>query len=252
MYGVPRFNGVPRFTDLEVLDRVEETTGVKVERVTADSAYAHPRNYEALEERGTEAVIPPQRQGRRKVFLPQSRFKYDSKHKVVRCPAGRKMQRRSRVKNGWVYRAERSDCAVCPLREVCVPRTAKVRTILIVDGYPSLLRARRKRAFWDDETFALYNRHRWRVEGVHGEGKTQHGLRRAVRRGLENVSIQAFLTATVINLKRLAAFVLLYFSLIKRSFSRVKPFTSIFRMFGCFSVESRKSTTFLSGVYLKC
>ena len=38
---------------------------------------------------------------------------------------------------------------------------------------------------------------------MHGEAKTQHGLRRAVRRGLANVAIQAFLTAAVINLKRL-------------------------------------------------
>jgi len=33
---------------------------------------------------------------------------------------------------------------------------------------------------------------------------SQHGLRRAVRRGLENVAIQVYLTAAVINLKRLA------------------------------------------------
>ena len=39
---------------------------------------------------------------------------------------------------------------------------------------------------------------------MHGEAKTQHGLRRAVRRGLANVAIQAYLTAAVINLKRLA------------------------------------------------
>ena len=41
---------------------------------------------------------------------------------------------------------------------------------------------------------------------MHGEAKTQHGLRRAVRRGLDNVSIQAYLTAAVINLKRLATY----------------------------------------------
>jgi len=50
----------------------------------------------------------------------------------------------------------------------------------------------------------LYNRHRNLVEGVHGEAKTQHGLRRAVRRGLFNVAIQVYLTAAVMNLKRLA------------------------------------------------
>ena len=47
---------------------------------------------------------------------------------------------------------------------------------------------------------------------MHGEAKTQHGLRRAVRRGLSNVAIQAYLTAAVINLKRLAAHAGLLFS----------------------------------------
>ena len=47
---------------------------------------------------------------------------------------------------------------------------------------------------------------------MHGEAKTQHGLRRAVRRGLSNVVIQAYLTAAVINLKRLATSVGLFFS----------------------------------------
>jgi hypothetical protein len=56
------------------------------------------------------------------------------------------------------------------------------------------------------------HRHRWQVEGVHGEAKTQHGLRRAVRRGLSNVRIQAYLTAAVINLKRLALHVARLFS----------------------------------------
>jgi IS5 family transposase len=50
-----------------------------------------------------------------------------------------------------------------------------------------------------------YQRHRWRSEGFHGEAKTWHGLARAVRRGLANMKIQAYLTAAAINLKRLAA-----------------------------------------------
>jgi hypothetical protein len=52
----------------------------------------------------------------------------------------------------------------------------------------------------------MYSRHQWKIEGMHGEAKTQHGLRRAVRRGLANMSIQAYLTAAVINLKRLAKY----------------------------------------------
>jgi hypothetical protein len=35
----------------------------------------------------------------------------------------------------------------------------------------------------------LYQRHRWRSEGFHGEAKSWHGLARAVRRGLTNMRI---------------------------------------------------------------
>ncbi len=88
----------------------------------------------------------------------------------------------------------------------CFSPNATARTVLIVQGYEALLRARRWRQCWDEAARRWYRRHRWRVEGVHGEAKTQHGLRRAVRRGLDNVAIQVYLTAAVMNLKRLAAF----------------------------------------------
>jgi hypothetical protein len=68
-----------------------------------------------------------------------------------------------------------------------------------------VLLARRRRERWSDEDQRLYQRHRWRSEGFHGEAKTWHGLARAVRRGLQNMRIQAFLTAAAVNLKRLAA-----------------------------------------------
>src|SRR3712207_7317672 len=54
----------------------------------------------------------------------------------------------------------------------------------------------------------IYASHRSRIEGFHGEAKTWHGLARAVRRGLANMRIQAYLTAAAINLKRLAAVLL--------------------------------------------
>ena len=50
------------------------------------------------------------------------------------------------------------------------------------------------------------------VEGVHGLAKTLHGLNRAVRRGLTNMKIQALMTATAINLKRMAKALLLFFA----------------------------------------
>ncbi len=76
--------------------------------------------------------------------IPLRRFKYDSKHKRVRCPAGKVLQPSRRVKNGTVYRAAARDCAQCPLRKRCFSETAYSRTVLIVDSCETLLRARRK------------------------------------------------------------------------------------------------------------
>ncbi len=41
------------------------------------------------------------------------------------------------------------------------------------------------------------------IEGLFGQAKTFHGLSRAKLRGVEKVEIQALLTATALNLKKL-------------------------------------------------
>jgi len=191
---------------METIARVEATTGKPVKRVTADAAYAHSRNFAACETRGIDAVIPPQKSNNTKKAMPSSRFKYDAKHQRVRCPTGQFMTHSSMTEKGMSFRMSAKVCSRCPHRTACVPSSAKCRSILIVDGYDALLRARRRREHWDQETKEIYNLHRWRAEGAHGEAKTLHGLRRASRRGIANVAIQVYMTAVVMNLKRLAAF----------------------------------------------
>lgn len=189
------------------LDRVEQATGRAVQTATADGAYAHAANFAMLEQRGTQAIIPPQRIPRNGRTIPAQRFRYDAKHQRVRCPEDRVLVRSARdgQDQGWIYRARTSDCLACARRTQCVSPSAKTRVIRISDGHEALLRARRRHGRWGEREKTLYGRHRWRSEGVHGEAKTCHGLRRAVRRGLWNVRIQSYLTAAVMNLKRLAA-----------------------------------------------
>ena len=192
---------------LEQLERIETTTGTRIQTVTADKSYAHTANYHGLEERGIDAIIPPQATARRPKHIPGARFKYDAKHRLLHCPGGKKLTRKGydATAGGWRYGASAHDCNACALRNRCFTASAKSRIIVLRDGHEALLRARRRKARgWDESTTEHYKRHRWRVEGAHGEAKTQHGLRRAARRGLGNVAIQVYLTATVMNLKRLA------------------------------------------------
>jgi transposase len=195
----------------EQIERIENNTGKKIKTLSADSGYAHGKNFELLEDKDIDAIIPPQNQSSKARHLPLRRFKYDARNKIVKCPGGKILTRRTQNEKGWVYRAKAKDCRSCQLRNICISKTVASRTVLISNGYEAHLRARRRHRHPDDKFVETYKRHRWRAEGMHGEAKTQHGLRRAVRRGLSNVAIQAYLTAAVINLKRLVAFLGLFF-----------------------------------------
>ena len=119
------------------------------------------------------------------------------------------MTPRSATKSGRWFRASADACRTCPLRERCLPDGSATRRVHITGTYVDVLRARRKRLAWAAHETRLYCRHRWLVEGAHGLAKSLDGMARAARRGLENLKIQALLTATAINLKRLAKAILL-------------------------------------------
>jgi len=202
------------------VERVEARTGRKVAALTADGGYGHSGNYVYLEAHGTDAIIPPQARAGKGKGVPSTRFKYDAKNCVVKCPCNKTLHPLTGTAKGVTYRGSTKDCGRCPLSDKCVSRTVGVRTILIINGYEALLRARRRRQKWSDEDKRIYRRHQWRVEGVHGEAKERHGMRRAVRRGLWNVAIQAYLAAAAMNLKRLAASFLLILSRLYASSNR--------------------------------
>ncbi len=232
---------------MQQVERVEETTGKGIKTLTADAGYAHSRNYAELEERGTQGLIPPQKERSKTKHIPLRRFKYDAQQDVVRCPTGKKLTRRTRTEKlgGWWYRSVAKDCQGCPLANRCLSAPARTRSVFILDGYESLLRARRAHAHWDEETKKQYERHRWLVEGRHGEAKTQHGLSRAVRRGLAGVAIQSYLTAAVMNLKRLAAALSLFFRFLRRSDDPPRPqfvlladFSTLVRIPDCLPLRS--------------
>ena len=186
------------------VDEVLKISSREIATVTADAGYAHARVYGGLERRGIDPLIPARKEGF-KSRVPLCRFRYDARHDIVKCPRGKILRPIYPSRDGRYFRSRVSDCARCTLRGDCLPKTRANKTVVIPNDYPALLRARRRRARWSEHDRRLYQRHLWRSEGFHGEAKTWHGLRRTVRRGLDNMKIQAYLTAAAINLKRLAA-----------------------------------------------
>ena len=186
------------------LDAVCELTGRAPAVVTADSGYAYSKVYGALERRGVDAVIPAKKEPSQS-RVPLQLFRYDERHKVVKCPGGKTLRPRKETERGRYYVSRTRDCAGCALKADCLSASRTSRTVLVPHEYPALLRARRRHARRGEEEGRLWRRHMGRSEGYHGEAKSWHGLARAVRRGLANIRIQAYLTATAVNLKRLAA-----------------------------------------------
>jgi hypothetical protein len=188
------------------LDAIAETTGRPITVATMDAGYAYAKVFKALEARRIEGIVPTKAEPPPGKVIPTRRFKFDARHNLARCPRGKILRPKGKPHRGFQYfHAHGKDCAACPLKTRCVSPSRHSRVVVFNINHPSLLRARRKRLRWSCREQRLYQRHRWRVEGVHGEAKTWHGLARAVRRGLDNMRIQAFLTAAAINLKRLAA-----------------------------------------------
>ncbi len=186
------------------IDRVEANIGQEIYAVSADKGYAHSANYAELLRRDIEHAIPPQKPVTRKGRMPLSRFRYDAMRDEVRCPRKKRLLAGSHSGSGRWFRSNPKDCRNCPLHDRCIPAGKKRRQILISDDYVALLAARRAAARRDETWLSRQRRHRVLVEGAHGEAKAVHGLSRAARRGRWNVAIQSYLTAAVMNLKRLA------------------------------------------------
>ena len=191
------------------MDAVAALTGTAIKTVTADAGYAYAKLYAGLEERDIAAVIPAKAEPIRSP-VPMRRFRYDALNDVLKCPRGKKLRAGRAIKHGRFFTSRARDCRGCDLARLCLSKGRVNKAVVLGHDYPALLRARRRRERWSDEDRYLYQRHRWRSEGYHGEAKAWHGLARAVRRGLRNMRIQAFLTAAAINLKRLAAALIIY------------------------------------------
>ena len=187
------------------VEAVSEVSGRAPALVTADGGYAYSEVYAALEGRGVGALIPAKKEPAQS-RVPLRLFRYDARHDVVKCPGGKTLSPRRPGQGGRYYRSRTRDCAGCALRADCLPKGWRSKAVLIPHAYPALLRARRRHARWGAaEKSSVAAGTMGRSEGYHGEAKTFHGLGRAVRRGLDNVRVQSYLTAIAVNLKRLAA-----------------------------------------------
>ncbi len=130
--------------------------------------------YGGLERRGIDPVIPAKKEPIRSK-VPLRRFRYDARHDIAKCPRGKVLRPGKPVTHGRFFHSKSRECAKCDLASICLSPGRSTKSVVISDDHPALLRARRRRERWSEEDQRLYQRHRWRSEGFHGEAKTWHG-----------------------------------------------------------------------------
>lgn len=193
--------------DETMVSNLMEQQPKPVKEACADTKYGTFDNYKYLYENDITPTIPPYMPSRKTKLnrFEKNKFKYDKETDTYICPGGKNLNKSDDASpdNYVSYSSQKSDCQFCPLRSKCLrPKVSKkVLFRHIYEDYRDKAIAH----FNTDHAKETMRQRKSYAEWVNAESKTKHGLRRAMFRGLEKVTIQVLMTASVQNIKRLIA-----------------------------------------------
>ena len=191
-----------------MLEKSEETTGVRVPITLADGGYHTAANLQASVRRGYVLVMPERYHAGVQGPYFKDRFVYDAATDSYLCPQGQWLPFRGiRKANGKipgpyrVYRASRTVCRACPAYGVCTKDAHAGRALWI--GPTDTLLGKHRQWMTTDVARRWYARRKELSEPTFGILKEQMGARRFLLRGLANVRAEFVLLATAFNLRTL-------------------------------------------------
>ncbi|TBU73609.1 IS1182 family transposase [Phytopseudomonas daroniae] len=99
--------------------------------VTADAGYSNGAQFQACEDAGITAFVPPNRtvnsQGDGQCFDRRA-FRYDESSDCYQCPAGKLLSLKQYNRGDRVYAAQVEDCTHCPLKTQCTRANRRLLT----------------------------------------------------------------------------------------------------------------------------
>lgn len=186
-----------------MIERTEQRFGLKPSHVAGDVAYGTGEMLGWLADHGIEPHIPVWDKGKRDDgTFSREDFRYDEENDVYVCPGGNVLKTTGTVHDGktLLYRASKSDCDPCPMKQRCCPNSPSRKLPRDVNEA-----ARdHARALMGTKAYDRSAIERKKVETLFGEAKRILGLTRLRLRGLTGASDEFLLTATAQNLRRLA------------------------------------------------
>ncbi len=186
-----------------MIERTEQTLGLKPDRLAADTAYGTGKFLGWLVGTGITPQIPVwDKSNREDGTFSRSDFTFDRERNVYVCPADKLLKTTGNVGDDHAvrYRASKLDCGACPLKPRCCPNTPsrKVTRDLHEDARDQA------RALVGTPEFERSRDERKKVEMRFAHLKTHHGFERMRLRGLSGARDEFHLAAIVQNLKTLA------------------------------------------------
>jgi len=178
--------------------------GLPIKEVIADRGYGRGPTYAQLREQQIRHYIPLHDPNTGRGKLTPASFKYERRKDRYRCPEGHYLYPYEKTEHGSVrrYRVTGGHCRHCPLSRSCLPDSQKFRARFVYRGiHQAEVDAVRRRQSTATFRQRLVER-KWKIEGLFGEAKQNHGLRRVRYRGLSKVQIQFFMIAIALNCKR--------------------------------------------------
>lgn len=203
--------GQPDGLQLPELIEKSKKNGVDVKEVIGDMAYVSDDNLEACEKEGVTLYAKTNSAVAAAANTElEEGFSYSKDAHMLQCPAVhlamRVEHRKASSGNTYAnYCFSVKKCRKYPLCEQCKVGKSKTHTYNITQ--PNEFHKTRLE-FESSEHFKEKLEIRHRIEEKKGEMKTAHGFRRAESVGLTAMRLQAYVTAVVVNMKRIITLML--------------------------------------------
>jgi len=183
------------------LEHIEKTFGIEIEETIADRAYGTGEILSDLKGEGVKTNIPLFSGNSGSATTPEG-FEYQKKGDHFRCPEGKFLKPfAAAIKGIKIYHPNAKDCRDCERKKACttlIGPNRRVRRNIHADLYAEVAAEMETNVFRQKLTERM-----WKMEGIMAEAKLLHGLEKARYRRRWKVQIQAYLTASAQNIKRL-------------------------------------------------